>query len=821
VSRVNVRVSSTWGYAGSFVPARVFDDGSNEVYSKALRLSEEGQYLDRSFDPGVYLMRLALPSGDVLSQTFVAISGKDEDITFKPKRGTEGELRDNQLMLPGRIVRDVLGLELWERNQGGWSLSNQDVLDGFQVSIHRTPQNMLGLQLDTAFANPFPRDRGAHTWVQVKTSGLSVFTAIPVTNRASVLISPAGPDQDVRSVQVRVNSGRPSTEAMLGFLTSGDFQSARDIGETFLDEAEDMLREKLQDPFSAAVAGYFLLQAGKYERLHDWTRNLADWFLWLPDGPIIRACHLMTAGEPDRGEIRELLLESVRRGVPHYSIGLDLLHRRLGLLFQGAPEDVELGKALSVVGSYIDAADLTSGVVTFTGADPATPQPRTRVEHGGEYPDSFSPREPLHTIPPWERARRSLNALGSAQVPIPPLDTTPIPSFVPTAEEKPRLNIGTLGHPDHGKTTLTAAIVREFTKMKPRSENHLFNDLYETAAESDFALNTAGTSVEIETATRYYSLIDLPGHADSIKNFITAAAQMDGAILVVAATDGPMPQTKEHVLLARQVGVPYIVVFLNKCDAVLDEELLDLTEMEVRELLIKYGYPGDDVPVIRGSALGALNGDKAWETGIGELMQAVDSTVPEPARQFDLPFLMAIEGVLSVAGRGVVAIGRVERGQIKAGEEVDLVGFRETSKALVIGVEVVGKSSELAFAGENARVLLGDIHLDGIERGMVLAKPGSITAHTTFKGDVYMLSREEGGRHTPFFDGYRPQFVFGATDVLGTATLPAGVDRVMPGQSIQLEIRLQVPVALEKGLRFMILEGSRAVGSGAISEVLN
>ena len=609
---------------------------------------------------------------------------------------------------------------------------------------------------------------------------------------------------------------------MLGFLTSGDFQSARDIGESFLDEAESMLREKLEDPLSAAVAGYFLLQAGKYERLHDWTLNLADWFLWLPDGPIIRACHLMTESEPNRAEIRGLLLESVRRGVPHYSIGLQLLHSRLGLLFQRAAGDEELGTALSIVGSYIDAADLTSGVVTFTGVEPMRPQSRARIVELHDE-DLENSREPYstRTIPVMEQAALSSEELETAQHPLPLVNTSAMPIHVPTVQEKPRLNIGTLGHLDHGKTTLAAAIMKVFPKQKQRDKLRFLNDSDDATEEINFGLTIASSHVEFETATRHYSLIDVPGHADYIKNMITGAAQMDGAILVVAATDGPMPQTKEHVLLARQVGVPYIVVFLNKSDAVLDEELLDLTEMEIRELLIMYGYPGDEVPVIRGSALGALNGDEVWEAGIAELMQAVDATVLEPARQIDLPFLMAVEDVFSISGRGTVATGRVERGQIAVGEEVELVGFRETRKTVVIGVEAIGKSAESAFAGENVGLLLRGIPRDDIERGMVLAKPGSIKAHTTFKGEIYMLSREEGGRHTPFFDGYQPQFVFSATDVLGRATLPVGTEAVMPGQAIELEIRLQTPVALEKGLRFVIREGFRTVGVGAISEVLN
>jgi elongation factor Tu len=314
--------------------------------------------------------------------------------------------------------------------------------------------------------------------------------------------------------------------------------------------------------------------------------------------------------------------------------------------------------------------------------------------------------------------------------------------------------------------------------------------------------------------------VDCPGHADYIKNMITGAAQMDGAILVVAATDGPMPQTKEHVLLARQVGVPCMVVFLNKCDAVEDEELTDLVEMEVRELLSKYQFPGDDVPVIRGSALGALNGEPQWEAKIDELMEAVDTYVPRPDRAIDKPFLMPIEDIFSISGRGTVVTGRIERGKVKVGEDVEIVGFRETRKTVCTGVEMFKKQLDEGLAGDNAGLLLRGIPKEDVERGMVLAKPGSITPHTVFKGEVYVLSKEEGGRHTPFFKGYRPQFYFRTTDVTGVAELPEGVEMVMPGDNVQLQVELITPVALEKGLRFAIREGGRTVGAGTVSEIV-
>src|ERR1700729_1565568 len=387
------------------------------------------------------------------------------------------------------------------------------------------------------------------------------------------------------------------------------------------------------------------------------------------------------------------------------------------------------------------------------------------------------------------------------------------------ARTKPHCNVGTIGHVDHGKTSLTAAI----TKVLAESGGATFTayDQIDKAPEERARGITISTAhVEYETKNRHYAHVDCPGHADYIKNMITGAAQMDGAILVVAATDGPMPQTKEHVLLARQVGVPCIVVFLNKCDAVEDEELTDLVEMEVRELLSKYQFPGDDVPVIRGSALGALNGEAKWEAKIDELMDAVDSYVPQPERAVSLPFLMPIEDIFSISGRGTVVTGRIERGKVKVGEDVEIVGFRETRKSVCTGVEMFKKQLDEGLAGDNAGILLRGIPKEDVERGMVLAKPGSITPHTKFKGTVYVLSKEEGGRHTPFFKGYRPQFYFRTTDVTGVAELPEGTEMVMPGDNVELTIELITPVAMEKGLRFAIREGGRTVGAGTISEII-
>jgi elongation factor Tu len=367
---------------------------------------------------------------------------------------------------------------------------------------------------------------------------------------------------------------------------------------------------------------------------------------------------------------------------------------------------------------------------------------------------------------------------------------------------------------------LTAAITKVLGKHNPKNVFRSFDSIDNAPEERERGITIATAHVEYETANRHYAHVDCPGHADYIKNMITGAAQMDGAILVVAATDGPMPQTKEHVLLARQVGVPCIVVFLNKCDAVEDEELTDLVEMEVRELLSKYQFPGDDVPVIRGSALGALNGEPKWEAKIDELMEAVDKYVPRPDRAVDLPFLMPIEDIFSISGRGTVVTGRIERGKVKVGEACEIVGFRETRQTVCTGVEMFKKQLDEGMAGDNAGILLRGIPKEDVERGMVLAKPGSITPHTVFKGEVYVLSKEEGGRHTPFFKGYRPQFYFRTTDVTGVAELPEGVEMVMPGDNVSLQVELITPVALEKGLRFAIREGGRTVGAGTVSEIV-
>jgi elongation factor Tu len=385
---------------------------------------------------------------------------------------------------------------------------------------------------------------------------------------------------------------------------------------------------------------------------------------------------------------------------------------------------------------------------------------------------------------------------------------------------KPHVNVGTIGHIDHGKTTLTAAITLVLGKTNPKVLFRSFDSIDNAPEEKARGITIATAHVEYETPNRHYAHVDCPGHADYIKNMITGAAQMDGAILVVAATDGPMPQTREHVLLARQVGVPYIVVALNKCDAVDDPELLDLVELEVRELLKSYQFPGDDLPVVRLSALGALNGEEKWEKQVDALMEAVDKNVPLPARDVDKPFLMPIEDIFSISGRGTVVTGRIERGKVKVSEEVEIVGFRETRKTVVTGVEMFKKQLDEGLAGDNAGLLLRGIAKDEVERGMVLAKPGSITPHTKFKGEVYVLSKEEGGRHTPFFNGYRPQFYFRTTDVTGVARLPEGTEMVMPGDNVNLEVELITPVAMEKGLRFAIREGGRTVGAGTLSEIL-
>src|SRR6266478_7211697 len=385
---------------------------------------------------------------------------------------------------------------------------------------------------------------------------------------------------------------------------------------------------------------------------------------------------------------------------------------------------------------------------------------------------------------------------------------------------KPHVNIGTIGHIDHGKTTLTAAITKVLSKHNPKVQFRAFDTIDNAPEERERGITIAVSHVEYETPNRHYAHMDCPGHADYIKNMITGAAQMDGAILVVAATDGPMPQTREHILLARQVGVPAIVVFLNKCDMVEDPELLELVELEVRELLKSYGFPGDTIAIVRGSALQALNGDAKWEGKIDEFMDAVDKNVPLPVREVDKPFAMPIEDIFSISGRSTVVTGRVERGKVKVGEEVEIVGFRETRKTVVTGVEMFKKQLDEGLAGDNAGLLLHGTAKEDVERGMVLAKPASITPHTSFKGEVYVLSKEEGGRHTPFFNGYRPQFYFRTTDVTGSAKLPAGTEMCMPGDNIQLEITLHTPVAMEKGLRFAIREGGRTVGAGTISDII-
>jgi elongation factor Tu len=385
---------------------------------------------------------------------------------------------------------------------------------------------------------------------------------------------------------------------------------------------------------------------------------------------------------------------------------------------------------------------------------------------------------------------------------------------------KPHVNIGTIGHIDHGKTTLTAAITKVLAKANPKVQFRAFDSIDNAPEERERGITIATAHVEYETKNRHYAHVDCPGHADYVKNMITGAAQMDGGILVVAATDGPMPQTREHILLARQVGVPYLVVWLNKVDAVDDPELLDLVELEVRELLKSYGFPGDDLPVVRGSGLKALEGDEKWEKTILDLMEAVDGYIPVPLREVDKPFLMPIEDVFSISGRGTVVTGRIERGRVKVGDEIEIVGFAPTQKKVVTGVESFRKLLDEGVAGDNVGVLLRGVEKTDVERGQVLAKPASITPHTKFKGEVYVLTKEEGGRHTPFFNGYRPQFYLRTTDVTGVAHLPAGVEMVMPGDNVTMEIELITPVALEKGLRFAIREGGRTVGAGTISEIV-
>ncbi len=384
---------------------------------------------------------------------------------------------------------------------------------------------------------------------------------------------------------------------------------------------------------------------------------------------------------------------------------------------------------------------------------------------------------------------------------------------------KAHVNIGTIGHVDHGKTTLTAAITTVLSKEgQAQAMDYASIDAAPEEKERGITINTA--HVEYQTATRHYAHVDCPGHADYIKNMITGAAQMDGAILVVAATDGPMPQTREHILLSRQVGVPYIIVFLNKCDMVDDDELLDLVEMEVRELLNEYDFPGDDTPVIRGSALKALEGDPKWVPAIHELMDAVDNYIPTPTRDTDKPFLMPVEVVFTITGRGTVATGRVERGQLNLNDPLEIVGIHETQNTVATGIEMFRKLLDYAESGDNVGVLLRGINRDQIQRGQVLAKPGSVNPHKKFKSQVYILSKDEGGRHTPFFANYRPQFYFRTTDVTGVIELPEGVEMVMPGDNVELTVELIAPIAIEKGTKFSIREGGRTVGSGNISDII-
>ena len=384
---------------------------------------------------------------------------------------------------------------------------------------------------------------------------------------------------------------------------------------------------------------------------------------------------------------------------------------------------------------------------------------------------------------------------------------------------KPHVNIGTIGHVDHGKTTLTAAISKVLSD-RGLAEKVDFENIDQAPEERERGITINTAHIEYQTANRHYAHVDCPGHADYVKNMITGAAQMDGAILVVSAADGPMPQTREHILLARQVGVPYIVVFLNKVDMVDDEELLELVEMEVRELLTEYSFPGDDIPIIKGSALGALNGEGQWEDKIMELMEAVDSYIPTPERPVDQAFLMPIEDVFTITGRGTVVTGRVERGIVKVGEEVEIVGIKPTAKTTVTGVEMFRKLLDSGQAGDNIGALLRGTKKEEVERGQVLAKPGSVSPHTSFKSEVYVLTKDEGGRHTPFFTGYKPQFYFRTTDITGEVNLPDGVEMVMPGDNIEMSVQLIHPIAMEEGLRFAIREGGRTVASGVVATIV-
>jgi elongation factor Tu len=387
---------------------------------------------------------------------------------------------------------------------------------------------------------------------------------------------------------------------------------------------------------------------------------------------------------------------------------------------------------------------------------------------------------------------------------------------------KPHVNVGTIGHVDHGKTTLTAAITMVLAQKNPKIQVRDYGSIDNAPEERERGITIATAHVEYETDKRHYAHVDCPGHADYVKNMITGAAQMDGAILVVSAADGPMPQTREHVLLARQVGVPYIIVYMNKCDMVDDPELLDLVELEVRDLLKKYEFPGDDIPVIRGSAKAAMDGlgkDAKANESILKLMEAVDNYIPTPERAIDKPLLVAIEDVFSISGRGTVGTGRVERGKVKVGEKVEIVGLRPTRETVVTGVEMFRKSMDEAIAGDNIGLLLRGIEKDDLERGMCVVAPKSVTPHTKFAGSVYILTKEEGGRHTPFFNGYRPQFYFRTTDVTGVATLPTGREMVMPGDNVEMEVELITPIAMEKELRFAIREGGRTVGAGVVAEI--
>ena len=384
---------------------------------------------------------------------------------------------------------------------------------------------------------------------------------------------------------------------------------------------------------------------------------------------------------------------------------------------------------------------------------------------------------------------------------------------------KPHVNVGTIGHVDHGKTTLTAAILKTLSAKGMKAQDKSVDQIDNAPEEKERGITIATTHVEYETDKRHYAHIDCPGHADYVKNMITGAAQMDGAILVVSAADGPMPQTREHILLARQVGVPYIVVYLNKVDMVDDKELIDLVEVEVRDLLKKYDYPGDTVPIIKGSALKAIEGDEKNQETILELVKALDENIPDPVRDIDKPFLMPVEDIFSIEGRGTVVTGRVERGMAKVNEEIEIVGIRDTQKTVITGVEMFNKQLDEAQAGDNAGILLRGTKKDEVERGQVLAKPGSVTPHTEFESEIYILSKEEGGRHTPFFKGYKPQFYIRTTDVTGEVELPKGTEMVMPGDTVKLKVKLIVPIALEEKQRFAIREGGHTVGAGVVAKI--